>query len=131
MTKAELTAENRPAWLPSGVNVGQTHPDWITHKDQGGVEVLVILLGIVSVEFGGFLAIDGEEVGAGVVGFQWLEELLEGRTEAYRRSDIWWRVRLSSRLTTWDRVELESVPFPWTSFDLLRMMDGLRHPWRV
>ena len=72
------------------------HLDRIAHKNEGRIEILVILLGIVSVEFSGLLAIDGEEVGAGIVGPQWFEELLEGRMEAYRRSDILWRVQLSS-----------------------------------
>ena len=69
---------------------------FIVNKDQGGVEILVILLGIVSVKFGSLLAIDSEEVGAGVVGLQWLEELPEGRVEANRRSDTPCRVQLSS-----------------------------------
>ena len=66
----------------------------VAYKNESCVEVLVILLGIVSVEFCGLLAIDGEEVSTGIVGSQWLEELLEGRMEACRRSDILWRVRL-------------------------------------
>ena len=82
------------------------YSDRIAHKNESCVEVLVILLGIVSVEFGGLLAIDGEEVGAGIVGSQWFEELLEGRMEAYHRSAVLWRVQLSSKRTTWDRAEL-------------------------
>ena len=39
--------------------------------------------------------------------------------QAYHRSDILWRVQLSSWLTTWDRVELELVLFLWISFRLL------------
>ena len=76
------------------------YSDRIAHKNESCVEVLVVLLGIVSVEFGGLLAIDGEKVSAGIVGSQWLEELLEGRMEAYRRSGILWRVQLSSKHTT-------------------------------
>ena len=64
------------------------YPDRNAHKNEGGVEVLVILLDIVFIEFGGLPSIDGEEVGAGITGPQWFEELLEGRMEAYRRSDI-------------------------------------------
>ena len=68
----------------------------IAHKNEGGVEILVILFGIVFIKFGGLPSIDGEEVGAGITGPQWLEELLEGRMEAYCRSGILWRVQLSS-----------------------------------
>ena len=106
ITKAALTAENSPAWLCSGINAEWMYSDGIAHKNEGGVEILVILFGIVFIEFGGLLSIDGEEVGAGITGPQWFEELLEGRMEAYRSSDILWRVQLSSLLTTWDRVEL-------------------------
>jgi len=46
-----------------------------TDKDEGGVEVFVILLGVILVKLVGFLAVDGEEVGAWIVGPQWLKEL--------------------------------------------------------
>ena len=53
-----------------------------THKDEGSVEVLVILPGALSVKLIRFLAVDSEEVCAWVIGPQWLEELLEGGLEA-------------------------------------------------
>ena len=34
-----------------------------THKDEGSVEVLVILPRVISIELVGFLAVDGKEVG--------------------------------------------------------------------
>jgi len=40
----------------------------------------------VSVKFVGFLAMDGEEVGAGVIGPQWIEELFEGGMQAESNS---------------------------------------------
>ena len=79
ITKAELIAENSPAWLCSGISAGRVYLDRIAYKNESCVEILVILLGTVSVKFGGFLAIDREEVSTGVVGSQWFEELLEGR----------------------------------------------------
>ena len=54
----------------------------ITYENEGGVEVLVVLLRIVSVKLVGLLSIDGKEVGAGIIGSQWLEELFEGGVEA-------------------------------------------------
>ena len=54
----------------------------ITHEDESGIEIFVIFLGVLSVELFGFLSIDGEEVGAGVVCSQRIEELFEGGMEA-------------------------------------------------
>ena len=68
ITKAELTAENRPAWLDLGISAAWMYLDRITHENEGRVEILVVLFGIVSVKFGGLFAIDGEEVGAGIIG---------------------------------------------------------------
>ena len=55
--------------------------------------------------------IDGEEVGARIVGSQWLEEFL-------------WQVQLSNGRATWDRVELELVLFLQISFDSLLGVEG-------
>jgi hypothetical protein len=44
ITKAELTAEKSPAWLPSKVSVEWMYLDRIAHKNEGRVEILVILL---------------------------------------------------------------------------------------
>ena len=64
---AELTAENRPACVPPEwvFSVGDGNPT--THKDEGRVQVLVVLFRIVSVEFSRFSAVDGEEVGPRVI----------------------------------------------------------------
>ena len=69
VTKANPTAENRLAWLSSGVSVEWMYSDRIAHKNEGRIEILVILLGVVSVKFGGL----GEEVGARNVGSEWFE----------------------------------------------------------
>jgi hypothetical protein len=52
------------------------------HEDEGGVQVLVVLPGIISVKLFGFFAVYGEEVGTRIVGPQRVEEFLEGGMEA-------------------------------------------------
>ena len=64
------------------------HSDRIAHENEGRAKVLVTLLGIVSVKLGGLLAIGGEEGSTGIIGPRWLEELLEGRMDAFRESDV-------------------------------------------
>jgi len=56
-----------------------------THKDKGCVQILVVLFRIVPVKLVGLLAIDGEEVGSGIVGPQWVEELFEDGVQATLR----------------------------------------------
>jgi len=48
MTKAELTAENRPACECGSTFYGDRRKAE-THEDQGGVEILVVLLHILGV----------------------------------------------------------------------------------
>ena len=79
---AELTAENRPACVIPVSMLRVAGGSWVTHEDKGGVQVFVILVLIISVKLGGFLSVDGEKVGAGIVGPQWLEKILESRMEA-------------------------------------------------
>ena len=83
--KAELTAENRPAYPTQKLMVRPTVQESRlkkTDKNEGGVEVFVILLGVLLVKLCRFLAIGGEEVGAGIVSPQRFEELSEGGVEA-------------------------------------------------
>jgi len=54
----------------------------VTHENEGCVQVLVILSGVIPVEFFRFFAVHGEEVGTRVVGPQRVEEFLEGGVEA-------------------------------------------------
>ena len=79
---AELTAENRPAWMPQGSVIGRELDSDATHKDKGSVQVIVVLLDIVAIKLFRFLAVYGKEVGARVIGPQWSEEFFEGRPEA-------------------------------------------------
>ena len=51
-------------------------------EDEGGVQVLVVLPGVISVELFRFSAVHSEEVGSGIVGPEGFNELLEGGVEA-------------------------------------------------
>ena len=82
---AELTAENRPACMPSNLVSSLSSGNCATHKDEGRVQVLVTLFRIASVKLIGLLAVDGKEVCAGVVGPQRIEELFENELETVRR----------------------------------------------
>jgi len=53
-----------------------------THKDEGCVQILVVLLCIIAVKFSRFLAVHGEEVCSRVIGPEWIEKLFEGGMEA-------------------------------------------------
>ena len=53
-----------------------------TDEDEGGVEVLVVLFHVVSVKLFGFPAVDGEEVGPGIIGPEGFKEFFEGGMEA-------------------------------------------------
>jgi len=88
-----------------------------TDKDEGGVEVLVVLFRIISVKLFGFSAVNGEEVCPGIVGSEGFKEILEGGMEA----GGWECQRLSNYLTTstaakwvlrttWDRFERPPAP---------------------
>ena len=75
MTKAELTAEKRPAYkvgLDNSRSERQT-----THKNQGGIEILVVLLDIVGVVLGRLLLVHRVEVETSVVVLDGLEERSE------------------------------------------------------
>ena len=78
MMNAELTAEKRPACVSPHLVFSGEGGNMTTHKDEGRVEIFVIFLRVVSVEFVGLFTIDGEEVCAGIVGPQRIKELLEG-----------------------------------------------------
>ena len=80
MTKAELIAENRPA-------CGNKLDGWrnqkeLTHKNQGGIEVLVVLPDIVRVIFSRLFLVRSIEVEACVVTLDGLEEHPESILEA-------------------------------------------------
>ena len=54
----------------------------MTHKDEGGVQVLVVLFRVIAVKLFGFSAVYGKEVGSGIIGPQRFGELFEGGMEA-------------------------------------------------
>ena len=53
-----------------------------TDENERCVQVLVVLSGVIPVEFFRFSAVHGEEVGTRVVSPQWVEEFFEGGLEA-------------------------------------------------
>jgi len=72
MAKAELTAENRPAW-GCGQHCVAVKGNAETHKNQGGVEILVVLLHVFSVVLRRFLFVHGVKINLGVVVLDGLE----------------------------------------------------------
>jgi len=82
---AELTAEKRPACTSSDSVFSAEDGSWTAHKDERRVQVLVVLIRIISVEFSGLPSVDGKKVGTGIIGPQRLKELFEGRMEAVSR----------------------------------------------
>ena len=80
--KAELTAENRPACTHLGSATSTESGNDSTDKDEGGVQVLVILFRVITVKLFGFSTVYGKEVGSGIIGPQWFSELSEGGMEA-------------------------------------------------
>ena len=79
MTKAELTAENRPAYEKGQITLRDTSK--ATHEYQGSVEVLVVLLDIVGIVLGCLLLVYCIEIETGVVILEGLEKRSEGISE--------------------------------------------------
>jgi len=79
---AELTAENRPACVAFESMTSAEYGNTQTHKDEGRVQVLIVLPGIVPVKFFRFFAVCSEEVVSRIVGPEGFKELLEGEMEA-------------------------------------------------
>jgi len=86
---AELTAEKRPAYTPSGSAFRTEYRNQRTDEDEGRVQVLVVLFRIISIKFSRFPAIHREEVGPGVIGPQRVEELFESGMEAGKGYQRW------------------------------------------
>ena len=80
--KAELTAENRPACTHLDSASSTECGNNLTHKDEGGVQVLVVLFRVIAVKLFGFSAVYGKEVCSGIIGPQRFGELFEGGMEA-------------------------------------------------
>ena len=85
MMNAELTAENRPAYICQKSASCAQDGSKATHEDERCVQIFVVLLCVIPVKVFGFLAIDGEEIGSVIIGPQRFDELFEGRMEAASR----------------------------------------------
>ena len=70
--KAELTAENRPAWEHGQRDMG-VKGNAGTHKNQGGIEILIILLHVIGVVLHRLPFVHGIEIKLGVIVLDWLE----------------------------------------------------------
>ena len=81
ITKAELTAENKPACDRSEIS-GESEPRRMTYENQGGVEVLVILPDIVCIVLCCLPLVHRIEVESGVIALDRLKERSEGILEA-------------------------------------------------
>ena len=68
----------------SDLVISTEYGDALTHKDEGRVQVFVVLPGIISIKLSRLSTVYGEEVGPGVVGSEGFKELLEGGMEAGR-----------------------------------------------
>ena len=78
MMKAELTAENRPAYVPPVSVLSTEYQNETTDEDKGRVQILVVLFRAITIELSRFSTVHGEEVGSGIIGPQRLEVLSEG-----------------------------------------------------
>ena len=109
ITKAELTAENKPACKDRSDNSrSERHT---TYKNQGGIEVLVVLLDIVGVVLGRLPLVHCVEVETSVVILDGLEERSESILEATDgKSDIV-ETRQDIERTTLDQSVAEGRPF--------------------
>jgi len=66
----------------SDLVISTEYEDALTHKDEGRVQVFVVLPSIISVKLSRLSTVYGKEVGPGVVGSEGFKELLEGGMEA-------------------------------------------------
>ena len=70
MTKAELTAENRPACECCQACVMKKGSEE-THEDEGGVEIIIILLHVVCVVLHRLPSVHGVEIELRIVVLDW------------------------------------------------------------
>ena len=81
MTKAELTAEKRPAWgcgqrdVAIGGGAG-------ANENQGGVEILIVLLHVLGVVLHRLSFVHGVEIDLGIIVLDGLEVHSEGLLDA-------------------------------------------------
>lgn len=84
-----LTAENRPACAPLGSVFSTRGESRATHEDKGYVQVLIILPRMIPVKLSRFPTVHGVEIGARVIGPQWIEEFCKGEMKAVLRGYCW------------------------------------------
>ena len=87
---AELTAENRSAYVPPDSVTSTEDENETTHEDKERVQILVVLIRIVLVKFSGFPAVYGKEARPGIIGPRWIEEFFEGGMKAESMSTMVW-----------------------------------------
>jgi len=82
-----------------------------THKNQGGVEVLVVLLDVVHIVLGRLPLVHGVEVDTGIIGLDGLEEGSQGvlETTPSQRSET--QTMEGVTRTTLDRFLAAGIPF--------------------
>jgi hypothetical protein len=81
MTKAELTAENRPAWKRSQHCSGKGNAE--THENQGGIEILIMFLHEFGIVLRCLSLVHGVEIEVGVIVLDWLEVHPESLLDAW------------------------------------------------
>ena len=109
MTKAELTAENRPAYKDRLDNSRSERRT--TYKNQGGIEVLVVLLDIVGVVLGRLPLVHRVEVQTSVVVLDRLEECSESILETMDGKRDVVKTRWDIERTTLGQSVVEGRPF--------------------
>ena len=82
-----------------------------THKNQGGVEVLVVLLDVVHIVLGRLPLVHGVEVDAGIIGLDGLEERSQGVLEATSSQCPATQTMEGANHTPLDRFAAVGIPF--------------------
>jgi hypothetical protein len=123
MTKAELTAENKPACESRSYELVSDGMRWVTHEYQGGVEVFVVLLDIIHIVVGRLPLVNRIEIESRIVGLDGLKKRSESVLKATfpQRPAIltMWRVERTTlgqfavaEILFHSSCPLESPPFP-------------------
>jgi len=83
----------------------------VTHEDECGVEVFVVLLDIVCIVLGRLLLVHGVEVDAGIVGLDGREKRSQGILEATLSQQSRTRTMERVKRTTLNRFVVAGIPF--------------------
>ena len=84
MTKAELTAENRPACKP-GQRCRWRMETSETDKNQGGIEVFIVFVHVFCIVLGRLSFVHGVEIEFRIIVLDWLEVHPKGILDAISR----------------------------------------------